>query len=472
MPRFRYRSGQTLIEVIIAIGLLAIFASTLFVYIGSQLVTSQNTAQSVQAVSLAHEGLEAARAIRDSGWSALAAGPHGLAFSSSAWSFQNTSDTTDGYSRTVTVTDLSSTERQVVSTVSWRMPSGIARSVSLATNLTDWRHASQPPLLSGNWGNPQTLGTIDLGPGNQATGVAVKSKIVYMSGLAASSGKPDFYVIDATDGLHPTLITSLNIGPGSNDLALSDHYAYVVDDHDDNQLHIVDVSVTSTPVNIKTFTIPDNGQNALTVAATGTLVLVGTKQSTHDEFYIIDVADPAAPFVRGSLEVSGDVNRIVISGNRAYLATANSAQEFLVVNIANPNVPAFTARVDLPGSNAATGLYYNSQDHRVYVTRAQGSGTSPEITLYDATNADAPIFLGSQEFGGDIPAVFAADDLMFLGTSVSNLEFQIFRSTNPSNLAYYSGLNFPQVANDIAFEDNVIYVAVRSNDALRIITSQ
>ena len=76
------------------------------------------------------------------------------------------------------------------------------------------------------------------------------------------------------------------------------------------------------------------------------------------------------------------------------------------------------------------------------------------------------------EYGNDVDAALAADSILFLGTANSNLEFQTYINSDPTNLVYYSGLNFPQVANDIVLENNIIYVAVRSNDALRIITSQ
>ena len=41
-------------------------------------------------------------------------------------------------------------------------------------------------------------------------------------------------------------------------------------------------------------------------------------------------------------------------------------------------------------------------------------------------------------------------------------------STSP---VLHSSFNFPQVATGVDYEDNLVYVSVRSNDALRIITS-
>lgn len=461
-----------MIEVILSIALLAMFASTLFVYIGTQLLDTTESAGALAALEQAQEGLEAARAIRDADWTSLAAGAHGVALTSGAWTFQGASDASNGLSRVVTVSDLSTDERQVVSTVTWQTPNGQTRSTSLATNLSNWRNAAQP-LLWGNWGNPQTLGTIDLGAGVAGTGVRVRSKYVYMTGTASTQSKNDFFVINATDGTHPTIAASMNTGPGLNALAISGNYAYVANDSESNQLQIIDISTTSSPSLTKSFSLPgDTETPALSVAVSGTYLIMGAQINGGPELYMIDVSNPAAPVVKSTLEISANVNRIVVSGNRAFLATSNSAKEFMVVDISNPLAMAVTAQVNLPGSNAAKGLYVNEQDHRAYIVRDQASGTSPEINIYDVTNPDAPTLLGSSEFSSGMTAVFAADTLMFLATSVSNLEFQIFTATDPQATVYLSGLNFPQVGNDIAFESNIIYIAVRSNDALRIVTSQ
>ncbi|MEK7473313.1 MAG: hypothetical protein AAB668_01105 [Patescibacteria group bacterium] len=239
-----------------------------------------------------------------------------------------------------------------------------------------------------------------------------------------------------------------------------------------NQLSIINISVTSSPDNIKNFTLTGNTEEALSIAVTNTLVLVGTEEDDGTELFLIDVTNKTIPEIKGALDIGGNVNRIAILGNTAFLGTSSSTGEFVVVDISIPGNPIIVASVNLPGSAEAIGLYVNDQDGRAYVTRKNVAGTSPEINIYDISNPNAPLFLGSKEFSNDIPAVFAADTLMFLGTTVSNLEFQIFDATNTQALTYYSGLNFPQMASDIAFEDNILYTAVRSNDALRIITSQ
>lgn len=463
--------GISLIEVIIATGLLAIFSSTLLASLASQLLSSSSVHGSLEGLALAREGLDAARAIRESSWSSLAVGTHGLQYATGTWSFQGTSETIGAYTRTISVTSLSDTERQVISRVSWANALQQIRSISLATNLSNWQNA-YVPLLSGNWNNPQTMSSFDLGPGNQATGVAVKNGTVFMTGSAASAAKDDFFSIDVHNLSSPSLAGSINTGPGLNALTVNGNFAYAANSDVTNQFQIINISSTSSPYVVNETRLTGNNSQAISVSVTGTLVLVGTKQDAGQELFLVDVADPSSPQIKSALEISADVNRIFILDNRAYLATASTTHEFVVVNISNPTNPVISASVDLPGSTAALGLYVNPYDYHAYITRQTDGSTAPEVNVYRVTNPDSPVSLGSMQYGHDVLAAFAADGYLFLGTANSNLEFQTYNATNPASLTYISGLNFPQLANDFAFANNVIYVAVRSNDALRIITSQ
>ncbi|MDP3985521.1 MAG: hypothetical protein Q8P82_02040, partial [bacterium] len=121
-----------------------------------------------------------------------------------------------------------------------------------------------------------------------------------------------------------------------------------------------------------------------------------------------------------------------------------------------------------------TDVFVNFQDSQAYITRTLGdnSTANPELAIINVANPAVPTVIGSLNFGSSVQSVYAADTLMFTATANANEEFQIYEITDPIDIQYYSGLNFPQVATDIAFENNTIYVSVRSNEALRIITSQ
>jgi len=75
-------------------------------------------------------------------------------------------------------------------------------------------------------------------------------------------------------------------------------------------------------------------------------------------------------------------------------------------------------------------------------------------------------------FGGDVNDITCVGgDLAFLATSDANKEFMIVNLADPDNLVEHASLNYPALATGIDFADNKVFMAVRSNDALRIITS-
>lgn len=638
--------GQTLVEVILAVALLAIFASTLAVYLNNQLAYMTRGQSALEAIYLAQEGLEASRSIRDTGWEYLATGTHGLLYDASSWSYAGTHELIGKFTRTISIADLSDSERQVISLVSWPGTAGV-RSIALATNLADWRdigeeyeyvsrcynfndysfyipfkdsasgdypafgssvdQATLSPannvsngyvnislgfsgipegfrnadlfmdftdldlfvdqyLISGNsitlqenftlfdinnnqlahldgsygqsdkftwqypisnsiltpgnftlktkfgstlsllsgsgltvsnsldgmsdirlcgsqivpelytsgdWSNPQTLGSINLGPGSTPTGLVVRNGIVYMSSVASSADKHDFFVVDATNGASPVIAGSINTGPGLNDVSIAGNFAFLANQDSANHLQIANITDPYNPYLIHSYRLSGNTAQALSVAATGTLVLVGTASNSGPELYLVNVANLTAPMVMASFEVGASVNNIHIQDGMAYIATSHNSKEVIVLDISNPANPSIVANIDTPYSNDALGVFVNPQDDRMYVSRrASTASNSPEVVLYDVQNPVSPRFLGSLEFSNDVYSSYGADDLMFLASAYSSQEFRIYNAINPAQLLYWTGLNFPQVAVDMVMENNFVYVAVRSNDALRIITSQ
>ncbi len=470
MP-FAKQRGQSLAEILIAIGIFVIAVGATLAFIRSQIVHRDLAQSTLRALGRAEEGLEAARTIRDRDWTELAVGLHGLSLSSDTWTFQGTSDTSLGITRVVTVTDRVPNERLVTSTVTWSPTTGRSRVLTLTSILSNWRNISAP-LLSGNWQDPQSLGSVDIGPGNAATGLAVRSRIVYLTAKASDRKKNDFYIINATDGQNPFIVGRIDTGRGLNAVAVSGSYAYVAQDATSNQLQIINVANPALPILVKSFSVAGNG-TGISVGITGTTVLLGTPPTTNPELFLVDVSDPVNPRIVGSYEVGAGVNDIFISGSYAFLATTHDDRELMILDITDPGTPLRIGAVNLTGEDDARGIYVNSQDSWAHVVR-ENDGSHPthsELAVIDVMDPTVPTILGSFKFSEDINTVVAADNLSFIGTSFASEEFQIYEVSDPSAITYWSGLNFPQIANDMALEDNMIYVAVRSNDALRIITS-
>ncbi|MFA5025273.1 MAG: type II secretion system protein [Candidatus Shapirobacteria bacterium] len=149
------RTGFSLMEILVAVGVFSVIAVTGLNSFVPILVQNRLSIETMRASRLAEEGLEAARSIRNRNFTTLANGTRGIGISSGIlWYFVGTSDRTDKYSRRVSV---SKARRDVggslvasggvtdpdtfsiKSWVTWNYSIGQTRTVAVETILTNWK---------------------------------------------------------------------------------------------------------------------------------------------------------------------------------------------------------------------------------------------------------------------------------------------------------------------------------------------
>ncbi|KKU99014.1 MAG: hypothetical protein UY32_C0008G0005 [Candidatus Jorgensenbacteria bacterium GW2011_GWC1_48_8] len=458
-------------EIMIGLALivLGIGSATILVFGGQKILIDRGNA--IQARNLAEEGLDAARSIRERDWSELTDGEHGLVFGTSSWAFSSSSDTDGFFTRKIVITTQDENTKKVESKTTWIPDPLRTLNVELVTFLTNWENATPPPDpgdtgsggTSGDWQNPQTLGSVDLGPGNSATDLDVISSIIYMSAEAAATAKPDFFIIDATNGQNPFIVSSLNTGPSLNAIDATVNYAYVANRQADAELQIIDISNLLNPTLIASYAAPgvSGSSRGETIFYSGDKVYLGLNKVIGPEFHIIDVSNPASPTNLGSYEVNDNINDIYVRDNKAYLATDLGNAGLMVLNVSNP------AEITLLGQK------YSVDTNAVYVENPAVLllGPAQDIYIVEASNPSDIITLGTLSIGDVVNDIASRGNLAFIASSNSNREFQVVSIASSTNPTLWSSFNFPQVATGIDYENNLVYVAVRSNDALRIITS-
>lgn len=133
------KKGFSLLEALLA---LSIFALVITIFAGGLTSSQQSVANSgarVQANFLAEEGLEAVRSMRDEDFSLLANGTHGLIDSGGTWNFSGTSDLTEIFTRTITISDIDPETKLAVANVSWQQSGARVGTIELSTRLTNWK---------------------------------------------------------------------------------------------------------------------------------------------------------------------------------------------------------------------------------------------------------------------------------------------------------------------------------------------
>jgi type II secretory pathway pseudopilin PulG len=140
-------SGQSVIEIIVAVAIFTIIAASAVVTILGSFSTSRLAKEESIAMNLAVEGIEASQSIRNQDWEGLIDGDHGISKNGS-WLFSGTEDVVGKYTRFVNVTEIDNDTKEATSNVTWDFSSSRRNSVELTTRLTSWQTASGQ-LISG-----------------------------------------------------------------------------------------------------------------------------------------------------------------------------------------------------------------------------------------------------------------------------------------------------------------------------------
>lgn len=152
--------GFTLIETIVAVGIIVIGLVSVLTAITTSLFYVSNIGDRLIASNLTAEGLEVVRNIRDNNWlqglswnSGLADGDYQVSYNSTALSpyggnpllldgasglYNYSSGASTPYGRKISISNLSGYEIRVISTVTWQRR-GITYSNSAESHLFNWR---------------------------------------------------------------------------------------------------------------------------------------------------------------------------------------------------------------------------------------------------------------------------------------------------------------------------------------------
>jgi Tfp pilus assembly protein PilV len=471
--RRRAVRGLILIEVLLAVALLAAVASSILLFLTSQLVNLKSVKEQTRMVTLAEESMEAVRAIRDADWDAFTLGSHGLAFTDGLWSFSGASDTTEGFARTVTVDTVSDTERKVsIRVASLDEPEETA--FELTSVLSNWRNLEpEGDDPWGDWGNPQFVGDpLDFGPGFRGIAVDIVSHYLYLAGHGSVSTANELYILDVSDPANPSILGSINTGSGINEVAAnaSETYAFVANADGRNQLQIVDISNKESLSLVYEGQIPGNRSKGRSLDLNGDMLYFGTEGPDSAELYVIDVSDVQHPDILSSVKVGNDINDTMAHDGIAYLASDVDDRELTVVDATDPEHAVVAAYVDLPGNADGEGLYINGDQDVVYVARKQ-SGAA-EVIAVDVSDPYHPQMHGELEYANGVESLYAAGTYLFV-IAQGDEEFMVYDASNLPYMTYMAGLDIDGNAapTDITYKDNVFYVVLFDRDALRVITA-
>ena len=442
--------GMATLEILIAFAVLILcISAVIMVAFGNQSVAVDSQINS-EAISKAQKMLEDARASSRGNWDKV------VSFSQSD----------NFYTEDLEIGNVDDFIKSVSSKVSWQID-GRIHNVELSSMFTDWKNASTQGACAdtaeNTWANRSIAGLVNLGITGPATGVDVKDGIAYVTADGDGTA-PDFFVIDVVSN-PPQILHTLDTGPGLVGIRVSGDYAYVANTSSSNQLQVIDLNSLTK----KIYKLPGstNG-NTSSIYYYNHKVYLGTATSAIAEFHIIDVGDISDIHEIGTFELGLKVNNIYVSNGYAFLATPDNNEELKILDVRNPAHIELLPGFDAPGSNG-NGEGLARKNNKIFLGRALGN---IELYVLDINNMENGA-LTSQNIDSSIKAMATMGNLVFLATTDTTKEFQVWKlSGGSSSFSFTSSLDLTGKATSIDCEGQTMYVTIEDpTNGLNIISS-
>lgn len=482
------QSGQTVVEVLMAIALSMIILPVLATSLVSAGEGRAQEEQRIQASSLQREAEEAVRSIREKGWTNIATnGTYHPTVAGTTWSLAANAEVINGITRQIVISDVQRNSvgaivpsggtvdpstKQAIITTNWTTPINSTLSSTLyltryAGNAT-WIQTTQAdfnlgthsntvatatgggqvelaPVVFGSWATPTKAGVYNTGMGAGTRGLTVVGTTAYVVGGNLLK------IINITNPATPTLIGSFT-GTGSfTDVRVSGNYAYLTSTDNTNELAVVNITTPSSPTLAASFGLAGNS-DATSIEISGNFAYIGKlTNGGSPEFFVVNITTPTAPTLAGSLNLSDSVNDVYISGTNAFLATAINASELLRINISTPATPTQTGLYNTPVT--LDGLSVTGNGTTIYM--GTQASTGPE---FFAINGTTMALLGTYEIGANVNGVKADATRAYLSTANAATEFFVLNITAPAAITLIGTLGLPSTAYDVYQTGDYAYV--------------
>ncbi len=438
-----FSRGQSIIELIVAMAVFTLMGAAIVSLTLGSFVSLEQSVEQIQAESLAQEGMEGVRSVRDNNWDNLTCQQCILGINGGRWTLsEGLSEMIGQFKRTIILSDvyrdsnnnivessapgamIDRYSREVKVSVSWSIRAGIENIIKQISYLTNWLDTTE---LICNWANISSQSSLDLSGNQDALKIAHKGDYAY---LVRGGDNPNFLAVDVSDISLPFIVDSLNLPGRALNIFLSGDYAYIASSDNNQELQVIDISSPSSLNLIGSYNAFGN-RDANGIYLSGNMAYLVTESSFfREELYIIDVSSPSAPNLFGALNLIGAANEIVVLGDYAYIASDVNSQELQVVDVSLPASPNLVGSYNLPGgANALTIVGQGS-----YVIIGQDNG---QISLFDISTPDMPILLSDFSAGSSVNDLALDKDIkyLFAANSASQTQLQVLDISVPTSLA-------------------------------------
>lgn len=504
--KFQDQTGQSLIELLVAIALMGVLLPALLTGMVASREGKAQEGQRMEATTYLKEMQEAFKSVYESNWQAIIAnGTFHPEVSGSSWTLASGPQAVGGFTRQIVISDIQrdaagaivtssgtvdSSTKKVEFTVSWTQP--IASSVTTTSYISRnarnaaWSETTKAefdlgtltstvttangggaielaPSGGGDWATPQLVASYNNAGSGNGNDVFVSGNYAYV-GFDANSTNPTFRILDITNPASPVQMGGLNLGASIKGVYVVGNYAFLATTHDTKEFVVIDATDKSNPQEVASLNL-GAAQNATSISVEANYAYIGkiAGSGANRELYVIDISTPTSPNQVGAFEVGANVNSVSTEGNFTYLATAADSRELTIVNVTNKSNPTLAGSYNAPGT--ADGNRVLAVGTTVYLGTLANSGTNPEFFMLNAANPSSVQLHDSYEVNASVNGIDAEGNFAFLSTALTDKEFLVLDITTPTNIVEYGSANLAAVTNKLHVSQNYAYISSNNNSA-------
>lgn len=493
MINFKFSRGQTLIEILVAIGIASIILPALLTGFISSREGKVQQKKRLEAVSILKETQEAIRSIREKGWINVSTNGtyHPQIAADNSWELVTGLQVVGDFTRQLVISDvfrdatgaivdtggiLDPSMKKVTTTISWNLPyassvtstSYIARLYNLSHTETLGLHVpladfdlgtktgitvtktidGEFVLSSGTQGSdwcqpatPSALTSFDLpksGVANAVTAITAPTGDTVFAGTGNNSSGVSFQKVSVSNANPPVPSGGATFDGYKTNAVFGDSgYAYLATDNNSKEIVIMNLNQYSDPptnskyLEVGNINLPGNG-NGDSIYVIGNLAYV----TGSSIFYIYDITNKASPVLQntGGLTLAGTGNKVIVVNSKAYIAINSTSTQLQIIDVSDPSSLPSPINISVTGQ-AGKDVFVNSSGTRAYL--ATGTSSSQKeffIVNVDSTSAQYKQTLGSFDTNGMNPkGVTVVTNNKAIIVGIGGKEYQVIDITDETN---------------------------------------
>ncbi len=282
--------------------------------------------------------------------------------------------------------------------------------------------------------------TLPIDPLLPLTDIEIRNNIVYISADSTRANDPDLLIFNIASTTAPTLLYTLNTGPGISSLVFVENKIFAAVNSTAAQLHVIQIQDNFSPTLMARYTLAL--PSTTTLPTTGTsidyyagYILLGTAKWDGKEVVIFKIENDGSLLYQSGYEVSSKINDIFSVRDKTYIA-ASAIDQLILLDMNNFTNPQLLSSFQPSGWQRQEGKVISFfEDSLIFGRTAGGFDIRTDHELFQSTPSSLSTppaafnFPITYNMPGGVYGIVVNRSKIFIVTREAGRELQIFDSS-------------------------------------------